>query len=83
MGRYRAALWVLVLAVTAAHLWLADVAGSDRFGLGAGTPTTPARMRVAFVRELKVAPPAALSAATPVATVPALAPRQEIGRAHV
>ncbi len=89
-NRARLGLLVLVLGVTAAHLWLADAAGIDRFGLGAGSDAMPARMQVAFVRELApraapvVAPSVALPArqttpraatvAAPAASQPAAAP---------
>ncbi len=76
LARTRSALAALVVVVTAAHLWLADVAGRDRFGLGAGSQAVPPRMRVAFVRELKVAAPRALPAATAGVAAAALAPQQ-------
>lgn len=69
-ARPRFGLLALVVLVTAVHLWLADTVGLDRIGLGAGGDGLPARMQVAFVRELArhAAPlvaPAAASPATP------------------
>ncbi len=68
-------LWTLVLLVSAAHLWLADWVGVDRFGLGAGPGAAPARMQVAFVRELRPQAPPGLVVA-PRQAAPRRMPRQ-------
>jgi Protein of unknown function (DUF3108) len=47
---------VLVLIVTAAHLWLGDDLMEDRLGFGASSDAMR-RIEVAYVRELAVAPP--------------------------
>ncbi len=56
----RAALLLLVAAVTLAHLWLTDGWWPQRLGEGAAAHNLPRRIEVAFVRELQpAAPPAA------------------------
>ena len=59
--------WVaLVVLVTTLHLWLADRAAVDRFGLGSAAGAPPPRMQVAFVRELSQRkPPQVAPAAAP------------------
>ena len=65
-ARGRAWFALLVALVTLAHLWLADSADGDRFGLGAAADARPVRMQVAFVRELaQKAPPTLAPAAAP------------------
>lgn len=62
----RAALVLLAALVAAAHLWLADGALEAQLGWGAARDTRPARIEVAFVRELApAAPPPAAAAAPP------------------
>ena len=79
---------LLVALVTLAHLWLADSADVDRFGLGATADARPARMQVAFVRELaQKAPPALARTAAPrpvprKAPVPSAAASQPEGTAE-
>jgi hypothetical protein len=52
----------LVVAVLAAHLWLADRALPDRLGEGAGARGGPTRIDVAFVRQLQPQAPVAPTA---------------------
>ena len=67
--------WLLALPVAAGHLILATLWPEDRFGFGEGA-APPARMAVAFVRELQpaLAPPAP-AAAPPTRVLRAAAPR--------
>jgi hypothetical protein len=67
-ARRRGALALLAALLAAAHLWLADTALHAQFGWGAARDARPARIEVAFVRELAPAVPAAPAA--PVAAPP-------------
>ncbi len=75
----RASAWraglALTVAVTAVHLWLAGQLVPARLGDGAGADDGPARIAVAFVRELAPAAPAVRG--------PAAAPRPRAAQADV
>ena len=61
----RSGFWLLVAGVGAAHLLLANRLAEDRVGWGSGD-APPARIEVAFVRELAAAkPPAVVAPAAP------------------
>ena len=65
LPRQRPSWWLLLAAVLLAHLLLVNRLNSDRVGWGAGD-ATPARIEVAFVRDLQAtAPPPAAPAAVP------------------
>jgi hypothetical protein len=66
---------VLLVAVTAAHLWLSDELMEDRLGFGASREAMR-RIEVSYVRELEVAPP-------PVPAPPAARPKPRPRRAAV
>lgn len=68
----------LVLAVTAAHLWLSDELIEDRLGFGSAQQQMR-RIEVAYVRELALAPPPTPPAAP--APRPAPRPRRAIAKA--
>ena len=73
MSRRRWWAVALVLAVTLLHLWLMTwVEDLARLGAGAAD-TSPARIDVAFVRELAQAEPPPVAPARPLAVVPSLA----------
>lgn len=71
-GLPRRWLVMLVLVVLTAHLLLAGALLPDRFGFGAGDAAGPARIEVAFVRELQPAAPP--EAARRLARVPRASP---------
>jgi len=73
--RQRGALALLAAVVAAAHVWLADEALDTQFGWGAAKDKRPARIEIAFVRELApaVPPPPA-----PAAPVPRARPRPQV-----
>lgn len=50
--------WLLAVPVAALHLFVASWWPQDHFGLGEGADPMPARIEVAFVRELQPAAPA-------------------------
>jgi hypothetical protein len=66
--RHDLAPWLLVPPVAAVHLLLSSLWPDDRFGLGDGT-AAPARIEVAFVRDLQPAKPATPPAALPATRV--------------
>ena len=72
--RRRLAAVLLVLAVSLAHVWVAEQLPDSRLGEGAGEDL-PEAIEVAFVRELAPAPPPVFVGAAPPPPAPARAPR--------
>lgn len=72
--RRRLAAVLLVLAVSVAHVWVAEQLPDSRLGEGAGDDM-PEAIEVAFVRELAPAAPPVFVAAAPAPRAPAVVPR--------
>lgn len=71
LARRRSAWLALLLAVSAAHWWVAGQLPDSRFGEGAAADDAPEAIEVAFVRELAPALPPVHAAAAPPAPAPA------------